>query len=141
MSDFGLMHTSASYKLGDKESLLSALECLSDNDCDFNGENGLEYLKTEVINANGYDTYEDMMEALEPNGDDDWEEPTLKFESNVAYYINKAKENDGDDETVIRDFLSSWLDYDNYYDEWDVQIIEDPDSKIGFISVAMLTYC
>ena len=44
---------------GNRNSLLAALESLSGFDCDFNGENGLEYLWGEVWEANGFENMED----------------------------------------------------------------------------------
>ena len=63
-------------KVGNRESLLDALRSLSDFDCDFNGENGDDYLWEE---ANG-------------------------FESNMDYLINKVRDIK-DDEDCVNSFF------------------------------------
>lgn len=145
MSKYGLLHISTKVEAGDRDSLLEALRCLSDSDCDFNGENGLEYLRSEVWEANGFedeDAYEEACE--EPDSDSEewesWEEPKLKFESNQDYYLNEVKDIESDEE-CISDFLNSWLDNDGYYNEWKYEILKDNNGKVIGISIAALTYC
>ena len=72
-------------KAGNRNSLLSALTSLSDFDCDFNGENGMDYLWDEVWEANGFESQEDF-ESQD-------EETELKYESNLDWIDNYKEEN------------------------------------------------
>ena len=112
MSSYGLMHKTVSYKIGNRKDLLEALRCLSDGDCDFNGENGLDYV------------CEDAKAG--------------RFNSNQDYYLSIAEEI-SDEEDAINTFLDGWLKHDNYYDEWNVEF--ETAGKTKFISLAALTYC
>ena len=96
---------------GNREDLLQALASLGDFDCDFNGENGIEYA---------------------------WEE-TLKngFESNLEYLLNEVKNIDNDIDCVEK-FISMWMDEDNYYYEHDLNCLADNDGNVYAISLAAM---
>jgi hypothetical protein len=88
----------------EKQNLLDALMELSQNDCDFNGENGLGYL---------------------------WDEAE-GFESNMDYLINKVK--DIDDVTdMVNTFVSSWIDRDGYYGQYEVEVITHNDEVVAIV--------
>mgnify|MGYP000723060584 FL=1 len=100
-------------KVGNRESLLNALRSLSDFDCDFNGENGDDYLWEE---ANG-------------------------FESNMDYLINKVREIK-DDEDCVNSFFEEWMDNDrNYYEEWNVSVLKDTKKRVKAISFSAICSC
>ena len=100
-------------KVGNRESLLDALRSLSDFDCDFNGENGDDYLWEE---ANG-------------------------FESNMDYLINKVREIK-DDEDCVNSFFEEWMDNDrNYYEEWNVSVLKDTKKRVKAISFSAICSC
>ncbi|HAU87301.1 MAG TPA: hypothetical protein DCW90_17995 [Lachnospiraceae bacterium] len=93
-------------KVGNRKSLLNALKSLSDFDCDFNGENGLEYL---------------------------WEEVD-GFESNMDYLADKVKDIE-DDEDCVETFFKEWMSRDiNYYKEWNVSVLTDTKKRVKAIS-------
>ena len=97
---------------GNREDLLKALESLSDFDCDFIGENGLEYA---------------------------WEE-TLKagFESNLEYLLNKVKDIESDIECV-EEFINTWMGNDSdYYHEYELNYLVDDSGKIFAISLSVM---
>ncbi len=97
-------------KVGNRESLLDALRSLSDFDCDFNGENGDDYLWEE---ANG-------------------------FESNMDYLINKVREIK-DDEDCVNSFFEEWMDNDrNYYEKWNVSVLKDTKKRVKVISFSAI---
>ena len=96
-------------EVDNRESLLDALRSLSDFDCDFNGENGLDYLWED---AKGYD-------------------------SNMDYLINEVKDIK-DDEECVNTFFEEWLDHDKYYDEWNVSVITDERKRVKAISLAAI---
>lgn len=116
MSKYGLLHSVAVYEVGNTKDLVDALCYLSDLDCDFNGENGVDYI----------------CEDAKENG----------FKSNQSYYssIVLRELNNGLDEcVVIEKFLKAWLDHDNYYAEWKHDVVIK--GNIAIISLAALTYC
>ena len=93
-----------------RESLLSALAELSNFDCDFNGENGIEYL---------------------------WKDAKEKgFTSNLDYLLDKVKNIESDRE-CIKSFVSEWIDTDNYYHECDLGYLTDDEGNITVISLAV----
>ena len=97
-------------KAGNRESLLNALISLSDFDCDFNGENGLDYL---------------------------WEEAS-GFESNMDYLIDKIR-GIKDDEDCVNSFFEEWMDNDrNYYEEWNVSVLKDTKKRVKAISFSAI---
>lgn len=100
-------------KAGNRESLLNALISLSDFDCDFNGENGLDYL---------------------------WEEAS-GFESNMDYLIDKIR-GIKDDEDCVNSFFEEWMDNDrNYYEEWNVSVLKDTKKRVKAISFSAICSC
>ena len=100
-------------KAGNRESLLNALISLSDFDCDFNGENGLDYL---------------------------WEEAS-GFESNMDYLIDKIR-GIKDDEDCVNSFFEEWRDNDrNYYEEWNVSVLKDTKKRVKAISFSAICNC
>lgn len=96
-------------EVDNRESLLDALRSLSDFDCDFNGENGNDYL---------------------------WED-AKNYDSNMDYLINEIKDIE-DDEECVNTFFEEWLDNDKYYDEWNVSVITDEKKRVKAISLAAI---
>lgn len=76
-----------------KEDVAGMLMCLADNDLDFNGENGDEYL---------------------------WDE-ALGFESNAAYCLSIAKKEKTPSD-MIEKFISLWMGRDYYYQDYRIGI-------------------
>ena len=124
---------------GNRKSLLAALKSLSSFDCDFNGENGLDYLWNEVWEANGFESLEDYEEKQEYDSDEDedYEEIKLKYESNVEWLLNEVKDIEDDGE-CIETFFETWMDNDrNYYDEHEVNYIRNTKGKVIAVSFAV----
>lgn len=96
-------------EVDNRESLLDALRSLSDFDCDFNGENGNDYL---------------------------WED-AKSYDSNMDYLINEVKDI-RDDEECVNTFFEKWLNHDKYYGEWSVSVITDEKKKVKAISLAAI---
>ena len=93
-----------------KEEAEQTLMCLADNDWDFNGGNGKEYL---------------------------WEEAELGgFESNAEYCLWMAEHEETPRE-VIEKFISMWMDRDSYYQDYELGILVE-DNKL-FLSLAYIT--
>ena len=93
-----------------KEAAAEYLMDLANCDCDFNGENGLEYL---------------------------WEEAE-GFESNAEYCLAVVTNIEGvTPKEMIEKFISLWMDNDGYYAEYDLGIIEEDDKL--FVSLAYLS--
>lgn len=115
-------------KAGNREDLLSALANLSDFDCDFNGENGLDYLWDEVWEANGFkdiDEYDNQVNT------------ELKYESNLEWLLDEVK-NIKDDGECIETFFETWMEHDkNYYDEHEVNYIRNTKGKVIAVSFAV----
>lgn len=105
----------AEVKDNTREELINALATLSENDADFTGENGLEYLWNRVWYINGFSNMEDW----ECNG-----EPTLKYESNLNYVCNTVKDIENDIE-CIEMFLDMWMAKDSYYGEYHYDLLTD----------------
>lgn len=99
-------------RVGNRESLLEALKDLSSFDCDFNGENGDEFL---WVGAEGYD-------------------------SNMDYLIDKVR-NIEDDEECVNTFFNTWLGADGYYEKWDVSVITDTKKRVKTVSFAAVNEC
>lgn len=124
---------------GNRDSLLAALKKISNFDCDFSGENGLEYLWDEVWEANGFESLEDYKEKQEYDSDEDedYEEIELKYESNVEWLLNEVKDIEDDGE-CIDTFFKIWMDKDeNYYSEYEVNYIRNTKKKVVAVSVAV----
>ena len=81
-----------------KEEVAETLICLGDQDFDFNGENGIEYL---------------------------WEEAE-GFGSNLEYCLSIAEKEQTPKE-MIEKFISLWMGRDYYYQQYDVDIIVEND--------------
>lgn len=119
-------------KAGNRNSLLSALSSLSDFDCDFNGENGIDYLWDEVWEANGFKNQEDF----EEQEDESKEEIKLKYESNLDWLLDEVKEIE-DDADCIETFFRIWMEHDrNYYDEYKANYIRNKNGKVVAVSFA-----
>lgn len=93
-----------------KEEVAITLMCLGDQDFDFNGENGIDYL------------WEDAQE--------------LGFESNAAYCLSIAKKEQTPKE-MIEKFISMWMGRDYYYQDYDLGILVEDDKL--FLSLAYIT--
>lgn len=98
-----------------REELIVALALLGEEDWDFNGNNGLEYLWYGVWEENGFKDMEDW----ENNG-----EPTLKYESNVEYLCDMV-EDIKDDVECIETFLDTWMGNDSYYTDYQYDLLTD----------------
>ena len=115
-------------KAGNREDLLSALANLSDFDCDFNGQNGLDYLWDEVWKANGFEDIDDYKNQVNAE---------LKYESNLDWLLDEVKDIEDDGE-CIESFFETWIDNDrNYYDEPQVNYIRDSKKRVIAISFAV----
>lgn len=77
-----------------KEEVAKTLMCLANNDCDFNGDNGDEYL---------------------------WEEAE-GLESNAEYCLSIA-EKEKTPREMIEKFISLWMGRDYYYQDYDLGIL------------------
>ena len=130
-------------KAGNRKSLLDALAELGDCDCDFIGENGLEYLWEEVWEENGFQSYKDFETQSDEldSDDDDFEETAeieLKYESNLDYLLDQVKDIE-DDKECVETFIETWMDNDrNYYDQYEVNYLTDTKNRITAISFAVL---
>lgn len=95
-----------------KEAVINALVELSDLDADFTGDNGDEYL---------------------------WNKAKAKgFENNRDYVLNEIK--DDNKVSMIDNFFRLWLGNDNYYKDYDYNILLDKESKnIVVISLSFVT--
>ena len=118
---------------GNRESLLTALTILSSCDCDFNGENGLEYLWNEVWEANGYKDYDDFADKHP----DIEEEVSLKYESNMDYLVDKVRDIKNDYH-CIEAYVEGWIGNDCYYGEYDLNWLKNRDGKIIALSIAYM---
>ena len=116
-----------------RKDLLDALCSLSDCDCDFNGENGLEYLWGEVWEANGYKDYDDFADK-HPDVE---EKVELKYESNMDYLCDKVKDIESD-ESCINEFIENWISRDGYYGEYELNWLTNNDGKIIVLSLAYM---
>ena len=120
-------------ELDNRENLLEALISISDCDCDFNGENGLEYLRDEVWEANGYKDYDDFADK-HPDVE---EEVELKYESNMEYLVDEVRGIE-DDEECIEAYIEGWMGSDGYYGEYEWNCLKNDDGKIIALSVVYM---
>lgn len=90
-----------------KQEILDALCNLSDCDCDFNGENGADYL---------------------------WEE-AQGYESNRDYLLDKVSQYDVI-EVMIYKYFDRWIGHDTYYDTYNYDIIYNENNEIIAIALA-----
>ena len=118
---------------GNRESLLEALINISSCDCDFNGENGLEYLWDEVWRVNGYADYDSFaIQHLNV-----YKEIDLKYESNMDYLVGKVRDIENDEE-CINTFVDGWIGNDSYYGEYEVNWLTDDNGNIVVLSIAYM---
>jgi len=94
---------------GTKDDILNALRAIADNDMDFNGENGEDYLWAEA----------------KQNG----------FISNVDYVMNEMRDFNNEEE-MIEKFIEMWMGKDDYYQNFSVRVIRGKEDKISVISLA-----
>lgn len=94
---------------GYRKDLLVALKRIGDDDQDFTGENGEQYL---------------WKEALEGG-----------FKSNREYLIDKVKDIESDSECV-KTFFETWKENDNFYKDAEYQFIENRNGYVGVIVFA-----
>ena len=92
------------------EDIKAALLCLAEEDCDFSGENGPDYL-WENVSKEGYD-------------------------SNAEYLADTVLKDGSSYEDAIRDYIEGWLDSDGYYHTYEYKIIKDKQGKITHIALA-----
>ena len=78
----------------DKDEVEACLMSMADHDCDFNGENGSEYLW-------------DVAEG---------------FESNAEYCMSVVK-GEPTIKAMIEKFVAMWMGNDSYYEEYDLGVI------------------
>lgn len=78
----------------DRDEVETCLMSMADHDCDFNGENGPEYL----------------WDAAEG------------FESNAEYCMSVAKD-EPTIKAMIEKFVAMWMGNDNYYEEYELGIV------------------
>ena len=97
---------------GDRKSLKYALEEIASIDCDFNGENGDEYLSDEA-KAKGYKT-------------------------NFDYAFDTCAELNENDEKLVEEFFKEWLDFNCYWENYSYIIEKDADGDIAEIILAAL---
>ena len=98
---------------GNRNSLLEGLATISKFDCDFTGENGIEYAWKETLE----------------NG----------FTSNLEYLLNEVKDIKSDND-VVREFIQSWMDMDaDYYNEYSFDTVTDNDGNVLVITLAVTT--
>ena len=110
--EYNLYTNLVEVKVNDRESLLLALENLSNFDCDFNGENGIDY----------------AWEETRENG----------FESNLEYLLDKVKDIKSDIECVV-EFIGTWMKRDNYYHNYEVNYLTNENGMIYAISFSAIT--
>lgn len=110
--EYNLYANLVEVKKGDRESLLEALSIFGECDCDFNGENGIDYAWEETIEAN--------------------------FGSNLEYLLDKVKDIESDEECV-NEFINTWMEKDrNYYHDYEVNCLTDENGKIYAIAFSVM---
>lgn len=112
--DYSLVTRLEKVEAGNREDLLTALANISDFDCDFNGENGIDYAWDETLEEG--------------------------FESNLEYLLNEVKDIE-DDEECINAFIDEWIRNDNYYDEYEVNCLTDSNGRVTVISFVTMCSC
>lgn len=101
---------------GTDDSFLNALCELSDSDCDFNGENGPDYL------------YEDAKKA--------------GMDSNLDYIIDVLKKDiEGGLSHIdaLEKFIDYWLGKDSYYKDYSLEYLTNEKGEVRVISLAILS--
>ena len=122
-----------------RKDLFVALSELGELDCDFNGENGLEYLWEVVWNANGFKSFDDYEEKeYDLDEEDDYEEIKLKYESNMEYLLDLLKEEIADKD-VIEQYISNWVGNDGYYKDYILDVVYDKNGKAECIALATMS--
>lgn len=110
--EYNLYANLVEVKKGDREDLLTALASLSDFDCDFIGENGIEYAWEETLEAG--------------------------FESNLDYLLDAVKDIENDVECV-NEFIDTWMQNDrNYYHDYEVNCLTDENGKVYAIALSVM---
>lgn len=131
MSNGYLVLVTAQMEPKNRASLLDALASIADGDCDFNGENGLDYMHPDVWNANGYKGYKDFIENNKDNR-------KLDYESNLDFYLEYVAKIKNDKE-CISTFINKWMDTGrNYYQEYEIKYIYNAADDIIAIAVAFI---
>lgn len=99
--------TSLIENIHDKQEVLNALSCFTDED--FNGNNGEEYL---------------------------WE-VAQNYESNRDYVLDMLEKSDLTGENLIYKYFELWTDNDGYYSDYDVVVnqIDDKRAIVSFACV------
>lgn len=114
---------------GNRANLLAELSNLSD--CDFNGENGLEYLAPEVWEANGYKDYLDYKNKSD-------KKTKLRYSCNLDFYMEKIEKIENDEkciETFVKHLVST---ASSYYTDYKIEYIKNDADEIVTFAVAML---
>lgn len=118
-----------------RKDLLTALASLGEMDCDFSGENGIEYMWTKVWNANGFKSMKDFEEKYK---DKDIEKVQLKYESNMEYLLDTLKDEKTDKE-LIEKYITKWIKGDDYYYDYVLDVIYDKKGKAECIALATMS--
>ena len=115
MFDFDMYSFLEEVKIGSRDDLLSKLEKNGNIDCDFNGENGDEYLWGEFDSS--------------------------KYKSNLEYMLAKVK-NIEDDTEAINTFFNVWMDRENnYYNKYREKVLTNDEGQVyAFSFMAIHTY-
>lgn len=123
-----------------RNDLIEALTRLGNLDSDFNGENGLEYMWTKVWNANGFKNMKDFEKQNEYDSDSDkeYEEISLKYESNMAYVLDMIK-NEPSDKEVINAYIDNWIKQDSYYKDHMLEVIYDENGRAECIALSTIS--
>ena len=95
---------------GYRKDLLAALKSIGDDDRDFTGENGEQYLWEKALDGG--------------------------FSSNREYLLDKVKDIESDTECV-KAYFETWKENDGYYKDAEYQVIEN---RNGYIEVIVFAY-
>lgn len=108
-----IMHTLVECT-GTNNSFLAALRELAEFDCDFNGENGPEYLRKEAMEAGA--------------------------DSNLDYIINMLHneiEEGISHVDALHKFFKYWLETDSYYGNYSFKYLANKNNEVRVISLAV----
>lgn len=115
---------------GNREDLLSKLSSMSDFDCDFVGENGIDYLWGEVWKANGFADQEEFMSQNKSE---------LKYESNLDWLLDQVRPIESDKD-CIEAFFRIWMEHDgSYYSEYETKCLLDENERAIAVCFAATT--
>ena len=95
-----------------REDLLKALATLGEMDADFSGENGIEYLWA----------------GVDEN----------KYESNMEFLLDVVNNNETDKEVIER-YIKRWIEDDNYYVNYILDVVYDNNGKAECIALATMS--